>query len=116
VTPAGPPFFRYLVVDMDRQLDVEVGVPVATAMSDDDRISAGVLPSGRYAVLPHTGHPDSLREVTAALLTWAEEHGIVWKTTEEGKKWGARLEFYLTDPKTEPDMNKWTTELAFLVA
>jgi hypothetical protein len=29
IAPAGPPFFRYLVIDMERELDVEAGVPVA---------------------------------------------------------------------------------------
>ncbi len=48
MAPAGAPFFRYLVVDMDSQLDMEVGVPVATAASGDGRISTGVLPSDRY--------------------------------------------------------------------
>ena len=28
VAPAGPPFFRYHVIDMDRELLVEAGVPV----------------------------------------------------------------------------------------
>jgi len=68
VAPAGAPFFRFLIVDMERQLDMEVGWPVASAVSGDGRISAGVLPAGRYAVLVHTGHPDELMGVTAALL------------------------------------------------
>ena len=29
--PAGPPFFRYHVIDMERRLSVEAGVPVPTA-------------------------------------------------------------------------------------
>ena len=27
-TPAGPPFLRYNVIDMDRELQIEAGVPV----------------------------------------------------------------------------------------
>ena len=30
LAPAGPPFFRYNVIDMARQLDVEAGVPIET--------------------------------------------------------------------------------------
>jgi hypothetical protein len=33
-----------------------------------------------------------------------------------GDRWGARLEFYLTDPAEEPDMSKWQTQLAFRLA
>jgi effector-binding domain-containing protein len=116
VAPAGPPFFRYLVVDMERQLDMEVGWPVAHAVSGEGRISAGVLPAGRYAVAVHTGHPDKLVGATAALLAWGEENSIAWQMSDDGKTWDARLESYLTDPAEEPDMNKWRTELAFLVA
>jgi len=116
VAPAGAPFFRFLIVDMERQLDMEVGWPVASAVSGDGRISAGVLPAGRYAVLVHTGHPDELIDVTAALLAWGEANGIVWQMSDDGKTWAARLESYLTNPAEEPDMNTWRTELAFLVA
>src|SRR5690349_20662015 len=51
VTPAGPPFIRYHVIDMSSKLDVELGVPVASALAGDDRVAAGVLPAGRYASL-----------------------------------------------------------------
>ena len=52
---------------------------------------------------------------TAFLLKWAEEHNLTWDVTQtpEGERWGARLEIYETDPATEPDLNKWTTQLAF---
>ena len=116
VAPAGAPFFRYLVVDMDGEFDMQVGWPVTSAVPAEGRVSAGALPAGRYAVLAHTGHPDSLMEATAALLAWAEKKGLRWETSNDGKEWGARLEFYLTDPAAEPDMNRWKTELAFLVA
>jgi len=113
--PTRAPFIRYLVVEMPR-LDIEVGVPVETAVSGDGRISAGVLPAGRYAVLVHTGPYDGLLDATARLLAWAEENGIVWQTSKDGKTWGARIEFYLTNPAEEPDPQNWQTELAFLVA
>ena len=29
ITPAGPPFIRYHVIDMENELQVELGVPVA---------------------------------------------------------------------------------------
>ena len=33
-----------------------------------------------------------------------------------GKAWGANVETYVTDPRAEPDPQKWQTELAILVA
>src|SRR5690348_8066314 len=101
LAPAGAPFFRYLVVDMDRQLDMEVGWPIASAVSGEGHISAGVLPAGRYAVLVHTGHPEELADATAALLAWGEDNGIRWQMSDDEKMWGARLESYLTDPAEE---------------
>src|SRR5690242_394821 len=55
VAPAGPPFIRYHVIDMERQLDIELGVPVAPGVDGDERVAAGVLPAGRYASLVYTG-------------------------------------------------------------
>jgi effector-binding domain-containing protein len=81
-------------------------------------VLAGVLPAGRYATLRHTGHPDALLGVTAALLEWAGKEGLAWDVTStpDGDRWAARLEIYETDPAVEPDMTKWTTQLAFRLA
>lgn len=118
IAPAGPPFFRYHVIDMDRQLLVEAGVPVVSAISDADDIRAGILPAGRFAVMTHTGAPDTLVAATAALHEWAEANGVAWDMTptDEGEKWGCRVEFYLTDPAEQPDTTKWQTQLAFRLA
>lgn len=115
IPPAGPPFWKYNVIDMDRLLEVEVGVPVATPVDGDDRVLAGVLPAGRYVTLRHTGHPDGLIDVIASLQEWAKREGLAWDRadTPDGERWAARLEIYETDPAVEPDMNKWTTQLAF---
>jgi effector-binding domain-containing protein len=118
LAPAGPPFFKYNVIDMARELEMEAGVPVATATDGDDQIVAGVLPAGRYATLTHVGHPSELMAATKALLDWAAEQGLTWDVTpsEDGDRWAGRLENYLTDPEQEPDMSKWVTQLAFKLA
>lgn len=115
IAPAGPPFWKYNVVDMERQLEVEVGVPVAALVPGDERVIAGVLPAGRYATLWYTGHPAGLAGPTATLLEWAAAQDLTWDITrtDEGDRWGARLEIYETDPAEEPDLNKWETQLAF---
>jgi effector-binding domain-containing protein len=116
--PAGAPFWRYNVIDMARKLEVDVAVPVAAAVDGDDHVVSGVLPAGRYATLTHVGHPSELAGVTKTLLDWAAGEGLTWDMSlgEDGERWGARLEIYLTDPSEEPDMSKWVTELAFRLA
>lgn len=116
--PAGAPFFKYDLIDMERQLEVEAGVPVAAAAAGDGEVAAGVLPAGRYASLTHVGHPDELVQATTALLDWAAQQGLAWDMTEtpEGQRWGCRLEVYKTDPAEQPDMSKWETELLFRLA
>lgn len=118
VAPAGPPFFRYLVIDMERELDVEAGVPVAAPVDGEGDVLAGVLPAGRYAVTTHVGHPDELIAVTGAFLDEAAEQGLTFDATEteRGTRWGCRLELLLTNPAEQPDPNKWETKLAFRIA
>jgi len=118
VASAGPPFFKYNVIDMMRELEVEAGVPVATAADGDDRVVSGVLPAGRYATLTHVGHPSELMAATKRLLDWAAERGLSWDVTSgnDGDRWACRLVTYLTDPREEPDMSKWVAQLAFKLA
>ncbi|HVV23608.1 MAG TPA: GyrI-like domain-containing protein [Pseudonocardiaceae bacterium] len=111
VAPAGPPFWKYDVVDMEHELVVQVGVAVASAVAGDERVTAGVLPAGRYATVVHVGHPDELARATGDLLAWADRNGLKWDS--DGPRWGCRLEEYLTDPAEVPDMTQWETRLAF---
>lgn len=116
--PDGAPFFRYNVIDMERELEVEAGIPVRAPVAGDDRVRAGMLPAGRYATLRYTGHPDGLLQATADLLAWADRQGLAFDVAPslEGERWGCRIEIYETDPVEEPDMDKWTTQLAFRLA
>lgn len=124
VEPAGAPFFRFHTIDMEKELEVEAGVPVPSGSAvpaSDEAVTAGFLPAGRYATVTHVGHPDELMQVTADLLAWAGREGLTFdqKPGEpggRGEKWGSRLEFYETNPAEEPDMNKWQTTLAFRLA
>ena len=116
--PAGAPFWKYNVIDMAAKLEIEAGVPVAAAVASDDRVVTGVLPAGRYATLTHVGHPSELAEATKTLLDWAAGQGLTWDMSPDadGERWGSRLEIYLSDPREEPDMSKWVTQLAFRLA
>ena len=39
ITPAGPPFWRYVVVDMDNELELETGIPVASPVEGNGEIT-----------------------------------------------------------------------------
>ncbi|MGH7911709.1 MAG: GyrI-like domain-containing protein [Candidatus Dormibacteraceae bacterium] len=119
--PTGAPFLRYLEIDMERELLVEAGVPVAEAGSRGglpEDVRAGTLPAGRYASALFVGAPDSLLAAVAELLRWAEAEGLRWDREAAGssERWGCRLEVYHTDPRVEPDPTRWETELLFRLA
>ena len=118
IEPVGPPFFRYLRIDMATTMDIEVGVPVAAPVEGGGDVHAGVLPGGRYASATYVGHFQGLVGATAELLAWADAEGLAWdrRDSPEGERWGARLEVYHTDPRAEPDPAKWETELLFRLA
>ena len=118
--PCGPPFIRYLTVDMEKGMDVEVGFPVEGLVVGERQFISGIFPAGRYACLLYSGPYDNqgLVEATTCLLDWAAANQISWETTMIGlvEWWQMRTEVYLTDPATEPDPQKWRTELVFLTA
>ncbi|MFI9379715.1 DUF6596 domain-containing protein [Kutzneria sp. NPDC052558] len=116
--PAGAPFFRYLVIDMERELVVEAGFPIAAPVQGDGEVFSDVLPAGRYASVSHVGHPSELMGVTAELLAWLDGQGlrVDAESTPAGDRFASRLEIYRTDPRVQPDMSKWETELAFKLA
>ena len=118
IEPAGAPFFRLNVIDMARELQCEAGVPFFGDAPDDPPVFIGELPAGRYVSYTHTGHVDELIDVTAGVLGWADDHGLIWDMTPapDGDHWGSRLIVNLTDPDDEPDMSKWHTTLLFRLA
>jgi len=113
--PAGPPFLRYHVIDMEAEMDIEVGMPVSAALPGDDRVCADVLPAGRYASLIYTGSGYSGNK---ALVEWAKANGIAWDRWDDAKgdAFRSRYESYLTDPKIEPKKTKWEVEVAIKLA
>lgn len=116
IAPSGPPFIRYLVIDMAAELQIDLGVPVGAPVAGSGRVEAGVLPEGTYVVLRYVGPYDGLVGANAALQEWAREHAIDFDTsnTPDGMAWRGRVEHYLTDPSEEPDPTKWETDVAYL--
>lgn len=118
VHPAGAPFLRYNLIDMEGELEIEAGVPVPAAVGEEGRVFAGVVPAGRYGTLTYTGDYEGLVDANEALQEWARTEGLGWAMTptEHGDRFESRLEVYLTDPSSEPDPTKWETEVAYLLA
>jgi effector-binding domain-containing protein len=118
ISPAGAPFIRYHVINMDPQLkmDIELGVPIEKAAQGNDRVKAGVLPAGRYASLVYTGVTNGIAG-NKALIEWAEQQGLKWDRWDDpnGDAFRSRYETFITDPDDEPDSAKWDTEVAIMV-
>ena len=116
--PAGAPFLRYRVIDMEGIVVVEAAVPVddsvVGSIIDQCDIQLQSLPAGRYVTVTHHGHVDQLQDANAALMTWAAEQDIKWdmSTADDGQHWACRLEIYLTNPSEQPDPNQWRTLIA----
>src|SRR5258708_38515645 len=115
ITPAGPRFLRYHVIDMAGEMDIEVGLPVATPLPGDERVKPGLLPAGRYARLIYIGLGLAANK---ALLEWIRTNNLrldKW-ADPKGDAFGCRYEAYLTDPRVEPRKKQWEIELAMKLA
>jgi effector-binding domain-containing protein len=115
ITPAGPRFLRYHVIDMAGEMDVEVGVPVAAPLRGEGRVKPGLLPAGRYASLIYVGLGLAANK---ALQEWAHAKNLQldkW-ADPKGDAFGCRYEAYLTDPKVEPRKKHWEIELSMRLA
>jgi effector-binding domain-containing protein len=117
IEPAGAPFIRYHVINMEGKMDVEVGIPVANPVPGDGRITSSVLPAGRYASLIYRGTKNGIKG-NAALLEWGAAQGLQWDRWDDpnGDAFRARYESFLTDPADEPNQAKWDTEVAIRLA
>jgi RNA polymerase sigma-70 factor, ECF subfamily len=118
IEPAGPPFLRYHVIDMARQLDVEAGVPLHEPVDGDADVTPGNLPAGRYVSATHVGSFGGLVDATTALLAWAEDQDLACdvQRSPDGDAWACRLEVFHTNPLQEPDPTRQAIELAFKLA
>jgi effector-binding domain-containing protein len=116
VDPAGAPFVRYLVIDMDADIEMELGVPVVGEIDGDDRVRVDELPGGAWLVLVHEGSYDGILGANAMLQEWADVHGVAFDAweTERGTAWRGRVERFLTNPAEEQDVSRWQTEIAYL--
>ena len=117
VEPSGAPFIRYHVINMEADMDIEIGWQVANNLSGDDRISTVVIPAGRYGTLIYKDATKGI-EGNRALIEWAKKKGLEWDAwdTENGHAFRSRLEFFLDGPDDDPDPANWNTQVAVRLA
>jgi effector-binding domain-containing protein len=108
----GPAVFKYNVIDMPR-LEIEFGFVTPGPVAGNERVTAGVLPAGKYVTVTYLGHYDDLESVTAVVIGWAKQKGMEWDSTQTGSgdRFVSRLEIYNNGPDDEPDPQKWETEI-----
>jgi len=113
IQPAGPPFVRYLVVDMPKHLEIQIGFPVGKPVKAVAPLLAGAFPAGRYITYTYTGPYSGLIGANGTVINWASKHrlSLDQKPAKQGVAWGARAEIYITDPSHEPDPNKLKTKI-----
>ena len=92
--PLGAPFIRYHA--FDPQLDIELGVPSASGEAE--------FASGEYVMATHFGAYEELVGVHAALQAWLAERDLPRADA---------IERYVTDPRAEPDVSQWVTEVGY---
>jgi effector-binding domain-containing protein len=117
--PSGPPFVRYVFINMMEKLTVETGFPLDEVHAPRDTLlAAGAFPSGDYVCARHVGPPESLITANAELQHWAATKGVTLDVRREGggEYWAARFERMLIGPATERSPEKWVTELAYRTA
>jgi effector-binding domain-containing protein len=116
--PSGPPFLRYLVIDMAADMVVQAGVPVAVPVHGDEHVEPDVLPAGDYLTTVHVGPYEGLYDATGALLAYAGRNGLRLDhhPSDAGDVWVSRLEWYETNPVEEPDPARWVTRLELKLA
>ncbi|PKQ25241.1 MAG: hypothetical protein CVT64_11095 [Actinobacteria bacterium HGW-Actinobacteria-4] len=116
IEPSGPPLIRYRVIDMDSELQVEIGWPVAEPVVAGPDLISDSLPAGTYGVVTYS-NPEEGIAGNGELIQWARDNGIEWASSaaDAGEAFVSRVEFELTDPDEQPDRLQWQTEVAILV-
>jgi AraC family transcriptional regulator len=103
----GAPFVRYLDANPPR-FRIQAGVPTASLMTGEGRVSAITLPGGQIAIADHYGPYERLGETHTAIGEFIAREG----RQAAGPAW----ESYISDPGAEPDVSKLHTEVCYPVS
>lgn len=92
----------------EKDVDVEVCVPVKKSIPGSDKVKVYELPGMEAACIIHKGPYESVGEAYGALMAWIEKNG--YQVT------GPSRELYLTSPYDTKDTAKYVTEIQFPIA
>lgn len=113
----GPPFFNYINFFPGGTMEMQVGMPTATVLKADDKMSTGTLLGGRYASITATAPYHELHDANMMLDEWAraERLELDGAVTEDRFINANRMEIYHKDPGEDPSGHP-VTEIAFRLA
>lgn len=101
IKPSGAPFARYHA--FGDVVDLEAGLPVETPIQAIGNVKPSQLPGGPAAVAVHAGPYEGLGNTYDAIEAWMKNTNRI----PNGGPW----ELYLTDPTSEPNPNRWLTQI-----
>jgi hypothetical protein len=107
VVRSGPPFVRIVTSDMSAELDIEVGVPVDSASSRDERFLVGSIPAGTYVTLFYSPKDDHDHyRANVDVQAWAANEGLKWDIdlSSGDEVWTARFQFIRPDLANDDGM------------
>ena len=102
IVPAGPVFSHHFRMD-PATFDFEVGVPVASPVTEMGRVKRSQLPAALVARTVYRGPYEGLGQAWGEFETWLHAHGH----TGAPNLW----ECYLAGPESSPDPANWQTQL-----
>ena len=117
ITPNRIMFFHYISMTDNAKLRVAVGMTTQTVVEGNGRFESGIFPAGNYATISHFGDYTGLYDAHATLEKWLQKEGLndTKNITDSTIEWFGRTEFYISDPDTEPNPEKWETDVNFLI-
>ncbi len=99
----GAPFVVYYNMDMEN-LDIEIGIPIASEAKGNEEIISSIIPSGKYVSTIHVGPYDTLESAYKDLGQFLEDKKL--------QPSGIAYEFYLNDP-SEVTLEEIQTKIMF---
>ena len=104
-----PPFTIFHKWDEENKTtDVEVGMAANSNLEGSEKISKGMTYEGMVLKASYYGPYEGTGAAHEAIYAYSQENGY--------EMVGSPWESYVTDPSTEPDVNKWLTEIYYPVS
>jgi len=95
INPSGTPYVAYLDCAEDwSEYDIEVGFPIAKAISEKDSMFMSKTHEGKAVVATHKGSYRSIDKTYNKIFEYMEKESLKFK--------GFFYDCYLNDPKTTP--------------